>query len=129
MEEIMRTTIYVTNLLIRLTGAIQIVLGLLIWVGLADTLITVHILSGVLLVVSLWVLAFACLQIGMDGPFAGVAIVWGLIILVLGLTQNQILPGSSHWVIQVLHLLVGLGAIGLGEGLAARASRIPGQAI
>jgi uncharacterized integral membrane protein len=27
------------------------------------------------------------------------------------MTQFNILPGSMHWLIQVLHLLVGLGAI------------------
>jgi hypothetical protein len=35
----------------------------------------------------------------------------------LGLTQTQLLPGSAHWLIQVLHLLVGLGAISLAETL------------
>ncbi len=39
---------------------------------------------------------------------------------ILGLTQNQLLPGSWHWVIQLVHLLVGLGAMGQGEGLARR---------
>jgi hypothetical protein len=46
-----------------------------------------------------------------------VALVWGLIVPMLGLTQTQILPGSAHWLIQVLHLLVGLGAISLAETL------------
>ena len=39
------------------------------------------------------------------------------------MTQTQLLPGSWHWVIQVLHLLLGLGAMGQGEGLAARIKR------
>ncbi len=38
---------------------------------------------------------------------------------ILGLTQTQLLPGQSHWVIEVVHLLVGLGAIGLAEWMAA----------
>jgi hypothetical protein len=48
------------------------------------------------------------------------AAVWGLIVPILGLTQTNLLVGSTHWLIEVLHLLVGLGAIGMAEGLAAR---------
>jgi hypothetical protein len=36
------------------------------------------------------------------------------------LNQARLLPGDFHWIIQVLHLLVGLAAIGLGEDLAGR---------
>jgi hypothetical protein len=36
-----------------------------------------------------------------------------------------LLTGDFHWIIQVLHLLVGLGAIGQAEGLAARIKRAP----
>ncbi len=38
----------------------------------------------------------------------------------LGATQTSILPGPEHWVIQVLHLLVGLTAIALAEVLGRR---------
>jgi hypothetical protein len=43
-----------------------------------------------------------------------------VLVLVLGLTRQRLLPGDGHWVIQVVHLLLGLGAIGRGEGLATR---------
>ena len=39
---------------------------------------------------------------------------------VLGLTQTRLLTGSAHWLIEVLHLLVGVAAVGMAEGLAAR---------
>ena len=44
----------------------------------------------------------------------------GLVGAVLGLTQTQLLVGSAHWLVEVLHLLVGIAAIGMAEGLAAR---------
>lgn len=47
-------------------------------------------------------------------------VVWGLVLPVFGMTQTRILPGSGHWVIRVLHLLVGLGALRLAEALATR---------
>ena len=46
------------------------------------------------------------------------AVLWGFIVLVLGMTQTQIFPGSAHWVVRVIHLLVGVGAIAQGERLA-----------
>ena len=52
------------------------------------------------------------------------ALVWGLITIILGMTQTQLLPGSAHWVIRALHLVVGLVAMGLGETLAARGKRL-----
>jgi hypothetical protein len=49
------------------------------------------------------------------------AAVWGLIVPIVGLTQTDLLTGSLHWLIQVIHLLLGLGLIGLAEQLATRA--------
>jgi len=116
----MKTAITVVHMLVRLTGLIQIVLGVLFWTGNALTLIPVHMLSGFVFVLSVWTLAVLAARAGVSRGFVVLVIVWGVIVLVLGLTQTQLLPGDVHWVIQVLHLLVGLGAIGQAEGLAAR---------
>ncbi len=115
--------------LIRVTGLIQIYLGLLFWVIQNDALVPVHILMGSTLVVSLWILAILSLQAGVDQRFVALAIVWGLIVVILGLTQTRLLPGPAHWVIELLHLLVGLGAIGQGDGLAMRIRKIQGAAV
>ncbi len=48
------------------------------------------------------------------------AAVWGLIVPALGVTQSGLLAGDFHWVIQVVHLLVGVAAIGQAEALAVR---------
>jgi hypothetical protein len=114
--------------LIRITGLVQIYLGVLFWLIQDDALIPFHILVGLVLVLSLWILAFLAGQMGVDWRWAALAIVWGFLVVILGLTQTQILPGPAHWVIQVLHLLVGLGAIGQGEGLSARIRRIQERA-
>jgi hypothetical protein len=114
--------------LIRITGLVQIYLGVLFWLIQDDALIPFHILVGSILVLSLWMLAFLAAQIGVDWRWSALAIVWGFMVVILGLTQTQILPGPAHWVIQVLHLLVGLGAIGQEEGLSARVRRIQGRA-
>lgn len=112
------TTIAYT--LLRITGVVQIVLGLLFWTGNAFSLIPVHMLSGLILVLSLLVLAIAGARAGVDRGFVAVAIVLSFIVPAFGFTQTQILPGPAHWIVEVLHLLVGLAAIGMGEQMARR---------
>lgn len=110
----------VLRTLARLTGLIQIILGLLFWTGNALNLIVVHIFVGLVLVLTLWGLAILGAFAGVNRGVVALALVWGLIVPIFGLTQSTILPGSLHWIIEVLHLLVGLSAIGQAEGLAKR---------
>jgi hypothetical protein len=116
----MKTATTVAQLLVRLTGLVQLVLGALFWTGNSLNLIPVHMLVGILLVLSLWVLAFLAARAGVTPGLIVLASVWGLIVPILGYNQTQLLIGDAHWVIQVVHLLVGLGAIAQAEGLAAQ---------
>jgi hypothetical protein len=116
----MQTATTVAQTALRFTGLIQIVLGTLFWTGRARGMIPVHMLLGFVLVLALWALAFLAARAGVDPILVALAVLWGLVVPVLGLTQERLLPGDGHWLIQVLHLVVGLAAIGLGEGLATR---------
>jgi hypothetical protein len=116
----MKAATTILQMLVRLAGLILIVLGVLFWTDHALTLVPVHMLVGVVLVFSLWALAVVAARAGVHPGLVALAIGWGFIVPLLGLTQERLLPGDAHWVIQVLHLLVGLGAIGQAEGLAAR---------
>ena len=116
----MKNITTVAQMLVRITGLISIVLGILFWTGNADALIPVHMLLGFVLVLSLWTLAGLAARAGAQPGLVALAIVWGLIVPIVGVTQDRLLPGNAHWVIQVLHLLLGVGAIGQAEGLAAR---------
>jgi hypothetical protein len=119
----MRTTATVAQWLVRITGLIQIVLGLLFWTGNQLTLVPVHMLVGLILVLSLWTLAFVGARSGAPPGLVVVAFLWGLLLPIFGVTQVQILTGGAHWLIQILHLLVGLAAIGQGEALGQRIKR------
>ena len=110
-------------MLVRVTGIIQLVVGLLFWTGNALSLIPLHMLLGVLLVLSLWLLAAVSAQVGVPIGMAAGAAVIGLITLILGLIQDSLVPGSTHWVIQVLHLVVGIAAVGSGEMIGGRLRR------
>lgn len=114
----MKTTATVLQILVRIIGTILIVLGVVFWTGNATTLIPLHMLLGITLVLLLWALAILGAVAGVNLGLVAVALIWGLIVPILGLTQERLLPGSMHWIIQVVHLLVGLGAIGLADNLA-----------
>lgn len=124
----MRTANTVAQMLVRICGLVQIVLGVLFWTGNAGQLIPVHILVGLLLVISLWVVAGIGLRTGVPVGLGILAIAWGVIVPILGLTQDSLAPGGAHVLIQVLHLAIGLIAIGLAETIGRRTRQLLGGA-
>lgn len=116
----MTTASSVLRIVLRACAVVLLALGLLFWTGNATGLVPLHQLIGFVLVLSLWALAVLAARAGVPLGLVAFAAVWGLVVPVLGLTQTEILPGSAHWLVRVLHLLVGLAAVGLGEALTAR---------
>jgi hypothetical protein len=114
----MKTAVTVSHMTIRVSGVLLILLGIAIWTGRADQVIPVHELLGFVLVLSLWALSYLAARAGVAMRWVVMAVAWGLVAPILGLTQQGALTGDWHWTIQVLHLLIGLGAIGQGEILA-----------
>src|SRR5262249_14817576 len=47
------------------------------------------------------------------------AAAWGALVIVMGLVQEALAPGSWHWTIQVLHVAISMGAIWWGRRLGA----------
>jgi hypothetical protein len=113
-------TVTIARGLVRAAFIVQIVLGVIFWTGNALGLKNLHMLIGFILVLSLETIAVAAARRGVEVGLVILAAVWGVVTVLLGLTQESILVGSAHWVIRVLHLLVGIGAIGLSEALAGR---------
>jgi hypothetical protein len=104
----------------RLTGLVLIILGICFWTGRALGLIPLHMLIGLVFVIALWVLAGLGMKskVG-SAPVIG-AVIWGIVVLALGMTQRSLLVGSLHWIVSALHLVVGLAAMGTAERLAER---------
>ena len=119
----MKTIVLIARLLLSLFGIALVVLGILFWTGHAMSLLPVHMMLGGLFVVCLWVLAVAGFLAPAARGLAFVVLVWSLIVPALGVTQLQLMPGADHWVIQALHLIVGIIAMGLGHSLARRIGR------
>ena len=108
---------------LRISAILALILGLLNWFGI-NALVNIHMLLGIIVTLSLWVLGGAFFSTKGGSSLGSIAIVWGLVVLALGLFQKRLLPGASvHWIVQVLHLLVGLAAIGIGEAIGARYKR------
>jgi len=118
----------VAQMTVRVSGIVLLVLGVIFWTGNLDSLHLVHILLGLLLVLGLWTLAVLAARARAGIGLAVLGFAWGVIATVLGLTQVNLLTGGWHWVIQVIHLLVGVGAIGIAEVLAVRIKRSAGAA-
>jgi hypothetical protein len=122
----MSMTATLAQWIVRVTGVIQLILGLLLWTrDVPASLIPVHMLIGVVLILALWLLAATAATQGVPiGLCIGIAIL-GLITLIFGATQRDILPDpGTHWIIQVIHLVLGMATVGSGEILGGRLRRL-----
>jgi uncharacterized membrane protein len=119
------TAVNVARMLVRACGVIVLVLGLLFWLGDAPrSLVPIHMLLGIILVVCLWLLALMAARVGVSKGLVATAVVVGLLTAYVGAAQGSMLPDPGvHWIVQVVHLVLGMAAIGLGEALAGRAAR------
>ncbi|HEX4202703.1 MAG TPA: hypothetical protein VHZ51_00560 [Ktedonobacteraceae bacterium] len=96
-----------------------ICLGLLFWIT-GINLISFHMLFGMTLGISLLILGIV-LVLSRGVRLPGVAgIVYALILPAFGLTQTRLLTGNLHWLVQLAHLLVGIGAIALVQVMSVR---------
>lgn len=107
-------------ILMRLSAAVQIVLGIGFWTGHWWSAVPVHTTNGTAFVVMLWLLAVIALFQRRAVGLPLFAIPWGFAIAMLGFTQYRILAGSPfHWAVRVVHLIVGLATLAIAEKLVA----------
>ena len=106
----------------RLDFLAVLILGVLLWTGSTGSL-KIHIITGFIMTLTL-------LLIGMMGFFSRIkpalpiiAIAWAILLPYIGFAQLHLMPGASHVVIQVIHLLIGICAIGIVEATGAKITR------
>jgi hypothetical protein len=116
----MQTATIVAQWVVRLTGMTQVGLGLLFWTNRALTLVPVHMAIGLTFVLAVWTLAGLAARAGVGRGLVLLAALWGIVVLGLGITQRRLLPGPEHWVVEVLHFLVGIAAMALAARLATQ---------
>jgi hypothetical protein len=113
--------IRIASAVLSLAGLLALILGLLYWTGTALYLLQMHMLFGLLAVGALWVIGIgqAFSKAG-NWVIAACALVVGAVTIVIGVIQSSLMVGEFHWVIQIIHLVLGLLTIGMGHMGAAR---------
>lgn len=115
----------VASWVVRLGGLVMLALGLLFWTNNALTLVNDHMMLGIIVVVALWALAgIYAARKGANLGLAATGFLVGIVVLAVGMTQTKLLPGSAHVLIEVLHLLLGLTLISVGEIITGRLQRL-----
>jgi hypothetical protein len=114
----------IPTMTVRASGALALLLGLFLWPGTHDNLQGIHMAVGIILVLALFWLAAINVQHNGSMVFSVLAFVDGLALYFVGTQQATWLTGGAHWVIQILHVVLGLLAIGLGEMISARLARM-----
>jgi len=109
----------------RAAMAVQVIVGIGFWTGHWTNLVNAHMAIGALFVLSLWVISGIASAHGRPGRLAAFGFVWGVVVLALGMTQQSILVGDLHWIIRVLHLVVGLAAMPIAERMVAEPRTAP----
>jgi hypothetical protein len=113
--------IRIAFVVLSFAGLLALILGLLIWTASAPNLIQMHMLLGLLAVGALWFIGIGqAFSKSGSWLFATCALVVGATMIVLGMNQSALMLGSFHWVIQMIHLILGLLVIGMGHMGAAR---------
>jgi hypothetical protein len=112
----MNMVIQIASILLRICGTLALILGLLFWVGIGLNLIAVHMLLGLLVVLLLWIVGVGqAFSRNGNWMLAIGALALGALTLIFGLRQSGLLVGSFHWVIRVIHLLLGVLSVGVGQ--------------
>lgn len=116
----MQTVTTIAQTMLRFCGLMQIALGLLHWTGRARGLAAVQMLLGVVLALTLWLLALLAIRAGSSIALGLAALIWGVVVAALGLALMRPVANQGHGLVTLAHLLATLGAIALGNALAAR---------
>jgi hypothetical protein len=109
----------VLQIVVGIAGLCALALGLSIWIANTD-LTSIHILFGILVTLGLLVMSILAVSTRRLQVLGVVGIVYAVIVPIFGVSQFTMLAGNLHWLIQMLHMLIGIGAMALTGFLGAR---------
>ena len=113
-------TMTIFDWILRLAGSVALVLGLLIWAFQFDNITNIHMLFGLVVTLALLVISvLAAFTRGLQ-LLGIIGIVYAFLLPLLGVNQETLLIGNLHWLIQVIHMLVGVGALALAGVISVR---------
>ena len=109
------------SVVLSLAGLLALILGLLLWTGAALNLLSMHMLVGLLAVGALCVIGIAQAFANRGSWVIAIsALTVGALTLVIGMIQSTLMVGELHWVVQVVHVVLGILTIGVGHMGVAR---------
>lgn len=113
------TTTRIIQIIAGIAGLVALLLGLLFWITNID-LINIHMLFGLIVAIALLVMSIIAVCTKGMRIWGIAGIIYAIIVPIFGMTQANILTTDQHWLIQTLHMLVGIGAIVLTGIMGAR---------
>ncbi|GHO73194.1 hypothetical protein KSD_09650 [Ktedonobacter sp. SOSP1-85] len=129
-------TVRIVSLIARSAFMLAMLLGLLLWIAqildlymllrilLQIGMTYIHETLGITGALAFIILAFVAVwkrELRLLGIFS---MVYAILVAAFGVTQSRILVGNLHWLIQVAHLLIGIGAMYLARGVERRYRRL-----
>jgi len=114
----------IIQIIAGIAGLLALVLGLSMWFAQTYVVLPLHMILGLIVTLGLLITSILALVTNGLRTLGVIGIIYAIIIPVFGLTQTGMLQGDLHWLIQVAHLLVGIGAMGLIGNIAARYRRL-----
>ena len=109
--------------LIRIAGLGALALGITFLFALNVAPLSLHMTLGGIVALVLAILAVWALIDRVRIPAAIAALVWAAATVYVGTTQDLGVGAGGHLAVEIIHPLLGVGAIGLAEMLAAAISR------
>jgi hypothetical protein len=117
------TAARIIQIIAGIAGLGALILGLTFWITNID-LINIHMLFGLSVAILLLIMSIMAVSTKGLRIWGIVGIVYAIILPIFGLTQANILVTNLHWIIQTLHMLVGIGAMVLTGVMGARYATI-----
>lgn len=109
---------------IRIAGLCALVLGASYWFGPGIAPLSLHMTLGGIVALVLAILAVWALFARVRIPAAIAALLWAVVTVLVGTMQDWWVGAGSHRVIEVIHPLLGIGAIGLAEMLGSAIRKV-----
>jgi hypothetical protein len=106
--------------IIRVAFLGGLLLGIPLWLGHGYTFLRLHMWLGFIVAFALLIIVILSLLTKVKPVLPVISLLWAVALPFIGIAQLHMMPGANHWVIQVIHVLLALGAIGLGEALSKR---------
>jgi hypothetical protein len=116
----MPLTIVILRWILRIAFLISFVLGCSLWAGRGYAYLQLHMWLGFIITFALLAMVILSLIARLKPALPLIALVWTIALPLFGIAQLRLIPGPNHWIVRVVHLILGLGAIGLGEALCKR---------